>query len=427
MSVLAARVSGRVSGPVSGGVSTERIAAWIDRFAALTEPGPGVTRLAYTALERRAHALAAEELAALGARVHTDAAGNTIGELPATVEEPGAAIGTGSHLDSVPEGGRFDGIAGVVAALEAARVAAELPRRRPWRFVVFAGEEGARFGQACNGSRMVAGTTTAADLHTLRDAAGVTLHEAMLEVGLDPAGVADARWVREDWHAFLELHIEQGAVLESKGLPIGVVDTISGSTRLGVRVRGQASHTGGTPMHLRKDALVTASRCVLEGDRLALDPRHRGTRVTVGRMTVLPGSITTIPGRVDFTVDVRDVDGDRQRRTAEELAAAYARIGAEAGTEVEVEILGDTSPVVLPTWLVDHVVGTARELGLGYRVLPSGASHDSQQIGHVLPVGMVFVPSRDGVSHVPEEFTETADLAAGTRLLVEALAGLDAS
>lgn len=408
----------------------DRIADDIAGFAALSESGPGVTRLAYSPLEREAHRIFSDRMQELGLGVHTDAAGNTIAELaPTEPETDGRIIGTGSHLDSVPHGGRFDGIAGVVAAMEVARavVRGGGARRRRWRFVVFAAEEGARFGQACNGSRMVAGLTRSAELDSLVDAAGVSMAVAMREVGLDPTAIASSRWNSDEWLGFIELHIEQGAVLESREIEVGVVDVISGSTRLLVTVRGQASHTGGTPMHLRRDALVTASECVLASDRIANNPEHHGTRVTVGRIEVRPGSITTIPGWAEFSVDIRDVDSDRQRRTAEELVAEFERIASGRNTDLDVELMGDTSPVVLPVWVADHIVAAAAELGMRYRILPSGASHDSQQVNRIAPTGMIFVPSRDGLSHVPEEFTSVEQIAAGTRVLLAALMRLDAS
>lgn len=419
-------------------VDAARIAASITRFATMTDEGEGVTRLAYGQLERDAHDVFRSAMTELGLIVTTDAVGNTIAELDATTEDsdgeraggarlPG--VGSGSHLDSVPHGGRFDGVVGVAAAMEVARVVVEqgIAHRRPWIFVVFAAEEGARFGQACNGSRVIAGLAGTDDIRGLRDASGRTMFDAMTELGLDPGAASSAHWDAADWHAFVELHIEQGSVLESRGIPVGIVDAISGSTRLAVSITGQASHTGGTPMHLRRDALVTASRCVLEGERIAVDPEHHGTRVTVGRMNVLPGSITTIPGRVEFTVDVRDVDSARQRRTAETLVATYRSIGADCGTGVEIELIGDTSPVVLPAWVTARIVSAAKELGLHYRVMPSGASHDTQQIDRIVPAGMIFVPSRQGLSHVPEEHTEAADIATGAELLLATLLELDAS
>lgn len=403
------------------------LAADLARFAAISEPGGGVTRLAYTALEREAHTLFADRMRDLGCDVRTDAAGNTIAELPATVSTGRGAIGTGSHLDSVVHGGRFDGIAGVVSAMEVARLAADssAPRRRPWRFVAFAAEEGARFGQACNGSRMAVGLTTTADTRRLRDADGVSMYDAMSEVGLSPEDLAAQEWDASQWHGFIELHVEQGSVLDDADIPIGVVDSISGSTRLHVIVEGTASHTGATPMHKRRDALVTAASCVIAGDRIANDAAHHGTRVTVGRLDVLPGAITTIPGRVDFLVDVRDVDSERQRTTVDQLTAAYRDIADAAGTAISVEVIADTSPVVLPAAVKDHIAAAAAERGLDYRLLASGASHDAQQVNRRIPAGMIFVPSVGGLSHVPEEHTDARDLARGVDVLLSALYRLD--
>lgn len=401
----------------------------IARFAELSEEGPGVTRLAYTHFEREAHRVFGEEMVAMGLTVSVDAAGNSVAELSATRSTGGAGLGTGSHLDSVPSGGRFDGIAGVCAAIEAARVviASDSVRRRPWRFVAFAAEEGARFGQACTGSRVVAGLTGPSDLDQFSDKDGTTMAQAMREVGLEPGSVAEGRWEHDDWFAFIELHIEQGNVLESHGIAIGVVDAISGSSRLLVELSGVASHTGGTPMRLRRDALTAAAECVIFCESLANDEEHHGTRITVGRLEVDPGSITTIPGHVTFTVDVRDFDHQRQRDTARKLVQAFEATGDRRGVGVRIDVIGDTSPVVLPISLVNVIARSSTECGLPYRILASGASHDAQQINRVTPTGMIFVPSLNGLSHVPEEFTSSEELALGTEVLVAALLALDGS
>lgn len=409
------------------GVEVRNLERLIERFALISEPGPGVTRLAYSRLEREAHSVFAEEMQRLGLRVTVDAVGNSIAELQGSV--PGLpGLGTGSHLDSVPSGGRFDGVAGVCAAIEVARVVVDggVPTRHPWRFVAFAAEEGARFGQACNGSRVIAGLTAANDLVRFVDADGVTMADAMLSAGLRPQEADTARWKPDDWAAFVELHIEQGNLLETQETPIGVVDVISGSSRLLVHLKGTASHTGGTPMHLRHDALAAASECVLACERLATDARHHGTRVTVGRLDVAPDSITTIPGEVTFSVDVRDLDSQRQRESALQLMEDFEEICARRGVAMDARVIGDTSPVVLPVSVVSVLTEAARDEGLEYRVMPSGASHDAQQISRVTKTGMVFVPSRGGgVSHVPEEWTTAEDLAYGARVLLAALSRLD--
>ncbi|MHB1612884.1 MAG: allantoate amidohydrolase [Actinomycetes bacterium] len=404
-----------------------RIGEHLSRFASLSEPGPGVTRLAYTRLEREAHEVFATHMRSLGLRVWVDAAGNTLAERDGDTDRL-AALGTGSHLDSVPHGGRFDGIAGVVAAMEVARLFVEQPvvMHHPVRFVSFAAEEGARFGQACTGSRLAAGLCGIEDLTHKQDADGVSLAEAMRSVGIDPVRAASQAWDPGQWAAFLELHIEQGSVLQTQGEPIGVVDLVSGSTRLRLQVRGRASHTGGTPMHLRADALTGAAEIVLAAETLANDARHRGTRVTVGQLTVHPGSITTIPGDVEVYVDVRDVDSDRQRASAGEVVSRSRAICDRRGLSLDVDLLADASPVVLPIWLRQVVSGVCAHRGTRYRVMPSGASHDTQMINQIMPSGLIFVPSRDGLSHVPSEWTSAAQIATGTDVLAESLLALDA-
>ncbi|AZM46631.1 Zn-dependent hydrolase [Streptomyces sp. WAC 06738] len=408
----------------------DRLRTHLDTFAGMSEPGrgPGITRLAYTPLERQAHDVFGAHMRALGLDVRTDTAGNTLAELPGTT--PGLpGLGTGSHLDSVPGAGAYDGIAGVVAAMEVARlfVSAGIRLTRPVRFVAFAAEEGARFGQACTGSRIAAGLTGPADLKTKQDAEGVSLAQAMTAVGLDPNDTETARWRGEDWAAFLELHIEQGSLLESESVPVGLVDLISGSTRLRLDLTGRASHTGGTPMRMRADAMAAAAEIILMIETLANDSRHHGTRATVGRMDVSPGSLTTIAGSTEVYVDVRDVDNDRQRLTAAEIVESAQHICSRRGIGCESRLLADASPVILPRWLRDTVAEAAAEAGITHRVMPSGASHDAQMINRVVPTGMIFVPSHNGgVSHSPEELTFPAELAVGTDILASGLLRLDA-
>jgi allantoate deiminase len=404
-----------------------RLMDHIDEFAQLTSMPGGITRLAYTAQERDAHEVYACRMRELGLTVWTDPAGNTIAERPG--REPGAgAIGTGSHLDTVFGAGRFDGVAGVAAALEAARLAVEhdLVHRRALRFVAFAAEEGARFGLACLGSRFAAGLMDEGHLAAVRDRDGVTLAEAMRSVGLDPIRAVGVPWPTADWKAFLELHVEQGGLLEETGTQVGVVDLVSGSTRLRMRVAGQASHSGATPMHLRRDALNAAAEIVLIAESLANDPQHRGTRATVGQFDVLPGSITTIPGSAIFSLDVRDIDSDRQRNTATEIVRRARAVCDRRRLRLDISLLGDTSPAVLPMWLRLLVAQACLNSGVSYRVMTSGASHDAQIIGRIAPAAIVFAPSRGGLSHVPEEWTSSSDLARTTSVVLTALLRTDA-
>lgn len=406
--------------------SAVRVSKMLTTLQAITEPGRGVTRLAYSPLERAAHDLFATWMEEFGLRVTVDSAGNTIAERPGTkVGWP--ALGTGSHLDSVPNGGGFDGIVGVVAAVEVARILGETgtAHRHPLRFVAFSAEEGARFGQACTGSRLAAGLCRRSDLLSCRDDSGVSIFDAMARLGLDPEEAVSSPWVPTDWAAFLELHIEQGGVLEECHIPIGIVDLVSGSTRVAMRLNGVASHTGGTPMRGRADALVGAAEVILYAEAIANDHRHRGTRATVGRLDVSPGSITTIPGMTRLSLDVRDIDSDRQRNTTAEIVRRARDICDRRGIELHVELLADASPIVLSGWIRAVVARAATDARASYRVLTSGASHDAQMISHVIPSGMIFVPSERGRSHVPEERTSIEQIVVGVDVLRRSLLRLD--
>lgn len=403
-----------------------RLMRMIEEIAEIGRGPTGITRLAFTKDEQEAHELVRSWLSDLGFRVWRDAIGNTIAELQG--HDPDLpAIGIGSHLDSVPHGGRFDGIAGVVSAVEVSRliVENEVSLHHPIRVVAFAAEEGARFGEPCIGSKAAAGWWSTRGLDRLRDSEGVTAAEAMRAVGLKPENVEECRWQPSDWVAFLELHIEQARLLETSRSRIGVVDMVSGSTRVEFSVRGQAQHSGGTPMSQRADALAAASEMVLFAEGLANDPRYRGARATVGRFDVFPNSITTIPGLVRFVLDVRDTDSPRQRRGASELVRSFQQICERRGVDLEFEVIADTSPVVLPTWLREIIMKSCEMANVPYRVMASGAGHDSQIINSVIPAGMVFVPSKGGLSHVPEEWTSATDLAAGATVLLDSIARLD--
>lgn len=404
-----------------------RIANMLRLIAEIGADAEGaISRLAFSKAERDAHELVAGWLRELGLTVHQDAIGNTIAERRG--QRAGApAIGVGSHLDSVPHGGGYDGIVGVVGAVELVHLLDERKAltEHPLRVVCFAGEEGARFGEPCIGSKAAVGLLERRDPGAMRDRDGVSLAAAMKSVGLDAERIADARWKPEEWAAFLEVHVEQGRVLESAGRQIGLVDIVSGSTRLRLRVKGRADHSGGTPMALRADSLAAAAEIVLAAEAMATDDRHRGTRATVGYLSVHPNSITTIPGRVTFTVDVRDIDSDRQRETAAALVARSRDICERRGTHLDAEVIADTSPVVLPIWIRDFTSQACRALEVPHVVLTSGASHDSQVINARVPAGMIFVPSREGLSHVPEEWTSSADVARGVDVLTETVLRLD--
>ena len=388
-------------------------------------PNGGVTRPGFSPLERQAHELVGGWLRELGLTVRTDVIGNTIAERPG--RRSGPFIGFGSHLDSVPHGGRFDGIVGVVGAVEVIRLLNEagLTTEHPLRLVLFAGEEGARFGEPCVGSRAIVGGWENRDLARIRDREGVSLVGALEALSFDPARIGEARWEPGEVAAFLELHIEQASVLETEGRQIGLVDVVSGSTRLRLDLIGRADHSGGTPMSQRADAFNAAAEIALTVESLATDHRHRGTRATVGRLDLYPNTITTVPGRVVMGIDVRDVDSDRQRRAASEIVERAHWICERRGVRLEAEVIADTSPAVLSMWLRELSSNVSRDLGLNYRIMSSGAGHDTAILARLLPAAIIFVPSRDGLSHVPEEWSSAADIARGVDVLTGTILRLD--
>jgi len=404
-----------------------RIADMLRQIAEIgADPTAGISRVGFTKDERDAHELVASWLRNLGLTISVDPIGNTRAvRRGAAKNKP--AIAFGSHLDSVVHGGKFDGIVGVVVMVEVMTLLAEAhaATEHPLNGMIFACEEGARFGEPCIGSKAIAGMLTEADLTRIRDVEGITLEQAMMGVGLNPLRLGDVRWNRDELAAFLEVHIEQGRILESESRPIGLVDVVSGSTRLRMTVAGRAGHTGGTPMPNRADALAAAAEITLAVEALANGPTYRGTRATVGVLDVYPNRITTIPGLVHMRLDVRDFDSDRLRRAACEIADRARTIADRRGVAVEAEVIADTSPVVLSMWLRRAVSQVCSELNLDSRFMPSGAGHDAQIMASIAPTAIIFVPSKDGASHVPEEWTSVADIAKGADVLYQSILRID--
>lgn len=384
-------------------------------------PEGGWSRLAFSPEEREAHRLFSHWSSELGWTVSQDAIGNTYADLPGT--NVGPRLVTGSHLDTIPGGGNFDGAAGVVAAVEAGRLLAGEALGHPLRLVVFAAEEGARFTASSLGARAVNGQIGPAQLGRLRDENGISALEAARAVGLRPDDLPAGVWPAGSVAAYLELHIEQGRVLEETDRRIGVVDAIAGSTRIAFRLSGRADHSGTTPMSIRQDALAGAAEIIAQVERAAR--RGRTTVATVGRLQVHPNVVTVVPGEVRFTLDVRDIDPLRQRELAGELLRFAALVASRRGLGMEAQLLQDQSPVTLPYWVRDSVAEVCREQAIPYRVMPSGAGHDAGYVGRRAPAGMIFVPSRAGISHAPDEWTEIEDIARGALVLAAALRRID--
>jgi N-carbamoyl-L-amino-acid hydrolase len=351
--------------------------------------------------------------------VRVDLAGNLLARLPGS--EPGRPpLMVGSHIDSVPAGGNYDGPLGTLGALEAVRTLKEsgIRLRHPVDVVAFVNEEGGK-----TGSRVLAGEFRPDELD-LVSASGYTIREGIVRLGGSPERLSEARLTWGDVAGYLELHVEQGAVLESAGIQIGVVEGIVGIRRWTATVRGAANHAGTTPMNQRKDALIGAARLVEAVNRVVTS--IPGSQVaTVGRIEASPGAPNVIPGEVELSIEIRALEMDRIQEVMDGIEEEAASIGAENGTPIEIDEFYRSGAAPTDERFRGWVEGAAEELGLSHRRMPSGAGHDAQAVAHFAPTGMIFIPSVDGLSHHPNEYSRPEDVEAGVNVLLGALLRAD--
>jgi allantoate deiminase len=383
-------------------------------------PGKGVTRLTFSEEYERARTYLIQELRKIGARVTICRAGNLRGRLEG-VDEGKPAVMIGSHIDTVLHGGKFDGSVGVVSALEAARVVVEknIVHRHPIDVVVFAEEEGSRFGSVLTGSRAWAGKLDLKDLRGLKDKDGLSYPDAMERAGVVPED--DSILMGEKIKAMLELHIEQSVVLENKRLQIGIVEAIAGIKQFLVTLQGVANHAGGTPMSLRFDALQGGARIISAVEEIATTQAGKNTVATVGFINCEPGQANVIPGQVQMTLDIRDTESRILHATSEKILEVANKICQDRGLTSEVEERSDTPPIVLSQKILRLIEKLAEKRKTGFLRMFSGALHDSSILAEITDVGMIFVPSKGGRSHCPEESTDLGDITVGADILVESL------
>ena len=383
--------------------------------------GTGVDRPCLGERDRAARRLLIGWADAAGATVSVDDAANLWLRREGTV--PGAAaVLTGSHMDSQPRGGRFDGIWGVIAGLEVmtALQALDLRTPHPIELVAWTNEEGGRFAPGCMGSMAWSGHTPLERFLEVRDAADISFGAA-LDEHLAREQDLPRRPLGGVPHGYVEAHIEQGPLLEAGGRRIGVVTGIQGSRWFSVTIIGASAHAGTAPLRLRRDALQDAVRAIVALNELTRDPEDI-LRFTVGRMTVSPNSLNSVAGQVTFTIDLRHPDAEILGRIGDAIEATVR--GASTGTTARVTELFSAMPVRFAGKVVDAVERAAAAEALAHVRMPSGAFHDAQFVARVCPSGMVFVPCRDGVSHNVTEFASLADLAAGARVLARTLLSL---
>ena len=413
---------------MSGGIDSIRL--WDDllELGAITEPNRPYTRRSFSPLFGEGRAWLAQRMRAAGLVTHVDAAGNLVGRRNG--KDPSKrAIVVGSHSDSVASGGRFDGMAGVIGGIAIAGAFEQhgLHLSHPFEVIDFLAEEPNEFGLSCVGSRGITGCLTAEHL-ALTNRSNETLAEALVRVGGDPRRLGEAK--RSDIRAAFELHIEQGPVLESEGIDIGVVTAIVGITRVEIEFQGTAGHAGTTPMKGRRDPLIAAAELVgwVRNAALALAERGQGHFVaTVGILEALPGASNVISKSARIVIDARCED----RRLMDEFRTAVDSKSRAAAQAAGVErskfaTLSDTFPAVCDPHLQDLLSRSAAALRLSSRSMASGAGHDIAFLSQVAPAAMVFIPCKDGRSHTPEEWASAEALSAGTRVLYEAVLRIDA-
>jgi allantoate deiminase len=398
-------------------IQKERIQKDLEAINAFNAtPGKGITRFTFSKEYQGALSYVVEELQRIGVEFSFAPGGNLRGRLEGS-ERSGPSVMMGSHLDSVAQGGRFDGTAGVVAALEATRAIREgdLPHRLPIDLVVFAEEEGGRFGWGLLGSSTWSGRMTAAQLAQIKDREGVSYLEAMERAGvkIQDSTLLDPHSLK----AMLELHIEQGSILESRNAAIGVVEAIVGIKQVLVTIEGSANHAGTTPMNLRQDAMQGAARIIAAVETVAREQGMGGV-ATVGQVFCEPGQANVIPGLVRFSVDVRHSDEARLEAMVAAVAHLAEGISKSRDLRCHIEVKAEAEPVKMTQEICDLIEKIAREKGVEPVRVVSGAGHDTGIIAKISNAAMIFLPSQGGRSHCAEEFTKAEDIALGAEILL---------
>ncbi|CAA9432606.1 MAG: N-carbamoyl-L-amino acid hydrolase [uncultured Rubrobacteraceae bacterium] len=405
------------------GIDQERLWSRLSELSKIGKSeGAGVTRLSFTREERAAKDLVASYMREAGLEVREDAIGNLIGRREGRDRDAPIVL-AGSHVDSVRNGGDFDGPLGVLGAVEALHTMSEreLETERPLEVVAFTDEEGARFSSGMIGSRALAGTLKPEDLQA-KDRDGVSIAEAMRACGLDPERIGEAARAAGSVHSYVELHIEQGGILESRALPVGIVTGIAGPAWLRLTLTGEAAHAGTTPMGLRRDALAAAAAVM---GRIEREAMRTGTSVgTVGQLELSPGGINIVPGHVSFSLDLRDIDEDIRNDVEARIMHEAMLLCEKRGVSLGTKTLQRLPPAPCSKLVQEAARAACREQGFEPFELASGAGHDGMHLTELCPIGMIFVRSKRGISHNPAEYSSKEDCAAGAAVLYRTLLGL---
>lgn len=380
----------------------------------------GMNRLAYSDEEQAALEYLMNEMTKEGMSVHRDAIGNVIARREgANSDLP--AVAFGSHIDTVYNGGQYDGSVGVIAGLEVVRMLndEEVETKHPIELIIFACEESARFGVATIGSKVMTGNIQVEELWTLKDKDNISFEEALKARNLEIHSISQAERPQDSIKVFYELHVEQGKVLEFERKQVGVVSGIAAPTRFEITIRGQAAHSGATPMWLRQDAFLGAAELALEIEKAGYLEEAKGTVATVGYCEVSPGAMNVIPGEVTLQVDIRSIDQPSKDYVVHRMMSKISKIQKNRDLTIDYKELCDEAPVKLEGEIIASLQESCEQLHVSYVEMPSGAGHDAMNMAKRFPTGMIFVPSKDGISHNKDEYTSMEQIMDGLKVLKE--------
>jgi ureidoglycolate amidohydrolase len=408
-------------------IDSEQLQTEIEALAALSDAeAPAVTRVVFTPTDLKARAWLIGLCEAVGLSVRRDAIGNTFARWKGS--DPGAPlVGTGSHIDAIPNAGKYDGVVGVLGGLEAIR-ALQRSGFRPKNSIellVFTSEEPTRFGIGCLGSRLLSGTLSPDAARKLTDKDGESVDEVRRAAGMR-GELDDVKLPSGYYKAFAELHIEQGPLLERDGVPLGIVTHIAAPASARISIEGAGGHAGGVLMPDRRDALCAASELILAIEDAARTSGSVNTVATVGICDVFPGAVNSIPSRVRLTVDIRDTSLARRDSVMRLMDAASREISTRRNVAIDTELVNADAPAECAPLVVDALAESCRKHQLNSQRMISRAYHDSLFVSRIAPVAMLFIPCRNGYSHRPDEYASPEDIARGTLVLAETLASLSA-
>jgi ureidoglycolate amidohydrolase len=406
-------------------IDRDRLLAEIEALAAISDAEPpAVTRVVFTPTDLKARAWLKAKCEEAGLALRQDAIGNTFARWPGS--DPGApAIGTGSHIDAIPNAGKYDGVVGVLGGLEAIRALqrSEFRPKQSIELLVFTSEEPTRFGVGCLGSRLLSGSLAPAAARKLADKDGKSLDEVRQVAGLG-GSLEDVPLPRNYYKAFVELHIEQGPLLERQHIPLGIVTKIAAPASVRIIIEGEGGHAGAVLMPDRRDALCAASELILAIEKAARSSGGADTVATVGTCEVFPGAINSIPGRVRLGVDIRDTDRARRDAVMQTMETTCREISARRRVAVNTELLNADAPADCAPAIVEALSQSCRKRQLSFLTMISRAYHDSLFMSRIAPVAMLLIPCRNGYSHRPDEYASPEDIERGALVLAETLARL---